>query len=239
VIDGNKTIETTQADLDVVLAQFARLQAASVPVLHVVGNHCAAIERPALHRALGLAMDRHAAYSVREAGWRLVVLDGVDVSVLWPEGSANHAAARAWLDAHAGEPNALPWNGGLSDAQFAWLQQELAAAAAAHERVVVFCHLPALVAACEPRHVLYDHERLAALLRATPAVVAYLAGHYHPGGYARDGHVHHVTLEAILEAPAGSTAYGWMDVYPDRLVLRGHGTLTSRTLLAADAPAAQ
>ena len=39
-----------------------------------------------------------------------------------------------------------------------------------------------------------------------------------------------MTLEAMLEAPACSNAYGVLDVHPDRLRIRGEGTVTGREL---------
>jgi len=179
---------------------------------------------PRLQAALGLGGGTY--YTLREAGWRFVVLDGVEINVQ----RGTRAEALAWLDAHKDEPHAVGWNGGLSDGQFAWLQAQLAEATAAGERVLIFCHMPVLKEASDYRHILYDYERVLALLRATPAVVAWIAGHFHPGGYARDGHVHHVTLQAVLEAPSDSTAYGYIDVYPDRARLRGYGAMRSYDL---------
>ncbi|CAI5501010.1 unnamed protein product [Closterium sp. Naga37s-1] len=53
-------------------------------------------------------------------------------------------------------------------------------------------------------------------------------GHYHPGGYVCMRGKHFLTLEAILEAPEGSEAHGIMDVYGDRIELRGSGFVKSR-----------
>ena len=38
------------------------------------------------------------------------------------------------------------------------------------------------------------------------------------------------TLQAVLEAPAGGNAFALLRVHPDRLVLQGHGAVTSREL---------
>ena len=236
IVDGQDTQEKTQADLDVVRAELDRLAAAGVPLRHVIGNHCVLLDRPSLYASLGITAPY---YSVREPGWRFVVLDGVDVNVRWPDDTVNCIAARAWIAANPDKPNAVSWNGGLSDAQIAWFERELADADAAQERVAVFCHLPVLPAAADARHVLFDYERVLAVVHAARAgvVVAWFAGHYHPGGYAYDhaSGTHHVTLQAVLEAPDDGSAYGFLDVYPDRLVLRGHGSLVSRTLPASGA----
>ena len=55
-----------------------------------------------------------------------------------------------------------------------------------------------------------------------------LSGHDHLGGHELgDTGVPYVTLEAMLEAP--DNAYGIVAVYADRIELKGHGTVTSRT----------
>jgi hypothetical protein len=75
-----------------------------------------------------------------------------------------------------------------------------------------------------------------------------LAGHYHPGGAAvGPTGVHYVTLEGLVEAPEGSNAYALVDVFNDRIRVRGYGAATSRELAlrgsagaaaTADAPTA-
>ena len=60
--------------------------------------------------------------------------------------------------------------------------------------------------------------------------MAWFAGHYHKGGYTLENGIHHVTVPGMVEAPADKNAYGVVDVYPDRLELRGVGTVPSRTL---------
>ena len=57
-----------------------------------------------------------------------------------------------------------------------------------------------------------------------------LAGHLHRGGYACDGgHIHHVTIRSPLSF---ERAFGYVEVYPDRMELVGSGEqgLPSRTL---------
>jgi manganese-dependent ADP-ribose/CDP-alcohol diphosphatase len=58
-------------------------------------------------------------------------------------------------------------------------------------------------------------------------VVATLAGHAHRYGlhHCTSSGITHRVLEAVLEAPPGANAYGWIDVFHDRLVLRGQGIM--------------
>ena len=57
-----------------------------------------------------------------------------------------------------------------------------------------------------------------------------LAGHDHLGGYASIQGRHFCTLEALLESPPDGNAYALLHLYPDRLVIEGIGTVTSRVL---------
>jgi len=56
------------------------------------------------------------------------------------------------------------------------------------------------------------------------------SGHYHPGGYAEQQGVHFVVYEGVLEAPAGSNAYGVVEVWQDRIVIDGKGIASLRQL---------
>ena len=120
----------------------------------------------------------------------------------------------------------VPYNGGLGPAQRAWLEAELAAAAAARERVLVFCHLPCFSACSRANNILWDAELVHDLLRkAGPRVVAaFVAGHDHDGGYAvdEDG-VHHLVPRAPLEVDEGDDAFGRLDLFDDRIDVTWRG----------------
>ena len=101
--------------------------------------------------------------------------------------------------------------------------------ASAEERAIVFCHFPLLAEAATPQHLLWNCEEILRILQESPAVVAYMNGHAHDGGYAlRDG-IHHVTFPGMVES-GERNSYTLVDVYDDRLELRGSGTAPSRTL---------
>lgn len=56
------------------------------------------------------------------------------------------------------------------------------------------------------------------------------AGHYHPGGYAKVGNTHFVTVESILEAPTNSHAHGIVHVFEKEIIIEGSGEVTPRKL---------
>ena len=227
LIDGRETPGESAADLARVLALFSALP---FPVHHVLGNHCLEVPRAELYGELEL----EAPYSsFRRDGLRFVVLDALAVSVCgWPPDSEPYREARRWLDEHprSDHPNAQTWNGALGKEQLAWLEAELAAAAAEGERALVFSHLPVLAAASSEYHLTWDHAAVVDVLLESDAVVAFFSGDDHGGGYAVREGVHFVTLQGMVEADPEENAYAVVEVYADRLELRGTGTVPSRSL---------
>jgi manganese-dependent ADP-ribose/CDP-alcohol diphosphatase len=230
VVQLGDLIDGSLASYNAVLPIVGRLRA---PVYHVEGNHDGAVEpglQPEVLRRLGL--DRRGAgrgyYDFARQGWRFVVLNGNDLSVIAsPEGSPERAAATAMLEElkTRNAPNAQTWNGGIGAAQLAWLERILSRAASARERVVVFCHFPVLPPGSA---TLWNDREVLAALDAHPAVVAYFSGHEHRGGYAEQGGVHFVTLRGVVEGH--DSAYAMVEVYADRLEMKGFGREPSRTL---------
>jgi len=195
----------------------------------VLGNHdheVAAEWLGSVVRAVGMPAPYH---DFAAGGFRFVVLDGNDVSLFGPPpGDPRRALAQERLAAlrAAGADNARTWNGSLSDAQVVWLEERLAAAARAGERVVVLCHYPVHPANL---HNLWDSDRLIELVIGQPHVVAWLGGHNHAGGYGEVDGVHFVTFRGMVDTPT-TTAYAIVEVLPDRIEIRGFGREESRTL---------
>jgi manganese-dependent ADP-ribose/CDP-alcohol diphosphatase len=216
---------------------------------HCLGNHCLYnLPRATLNTRLGIPQGAggESYYSFRpHAGFRVVMMDSYDVSVLgWPEGHPHRDQAVALLAEH--NPNAnknspeglaglqrrfVAFGGGVSQAQLAWLREQLASAQAAGERVFVCGHLPVHPDACAAVCLLWNYDEVLAELRAARCVVATLAGHTHRDGHCvDDAGVHHRVLASVLECPPGTNAYGHIDVWPDSARLRGVGHMASTHL---------
>uniref|UniRef100_A0A7S0J0L9 Calcineurin-like phosphoesterase domain-containing protein n=1 Tax=Calcidiscus leptoporus TaxID=127549 RepID=A0A7S0J0L9_9EUKA len=179
---------------------------------------------------------RHYAFSP-SAGWRVVVLDAFDVSLLaHPPGSAAHSAALEMLarenpnSPEAADPLAGlggvarrfgPRGGGIGPSQLEWLQQQLSAASEARERVLILCHLGCLPDACEPEALLFNYYEVAAVLEEHKGVVAcVISGADGTGCYARDEHgVHHLTPCAAVRCEVNEDSFGVLQVYDDQLKL--------------------
>eukprot|EP00850_Spirogloea_muscicola_P017223 SM000146S00943 [mRNA] locus=s146:49108:51623:- [translate_table: standard] len=229
IIDGNKTEEKTQSDFEVVMEILQKLNVR--PVHHLFGNHCLVISRPTLLERLCMP---GRFYDVPlHAGWRLAVLDTMDMSDKWPADSDNYKEAQEYRASHPLDdmnPQMSDWNGGLSSNQMTWLKDTLSAAERHQEKVIVAGHHPVVEGAAPATHLLWNHIEVVELLTASPSVVLVFAGHYHPGGYKQVGAAHFVTVPAILEAPEDSNAYCIVRVFDEHMYMEGHGTVPTREL---------
>ncbi|CAG9464848.1 unnamed protein product [Pedinophyceae sp. YPF-701] len=233
VAESRKDLESTASVMDTL----------EVERVLVIGNHCLQVPRKEMMQRLGIEKTYFA--TSLAPGWRLLVLDTTEVNVapmeVEREPSALDAEARAWWDDEANKDKEWRqiWNSTVGSEQREWIAGELQAAERAGERVIVFGHHPVGWGAASLLHFAWDRERLEELFLSSKAFVAYFNGHDHAGGYAeRDGR-HFVTLEAILEAPEGSNAYGVVSVHEDKIVVEGHGELSSRVLHVPPAPQAR
>jgi 3',5'-cyclic AMP phosphodiesterase CpdA len=180
----------------------------TAPKYHVIGNHCMNAGTNALAQRLGLATFFYTFTAPAAKGWRFVVLDGNDAGY-----------------------------GVVSDRQLAWFRDTLDQAQAAGEKVICFCHFPLLKTAAK-HHRMAKPEEILQTLHAHTCVAAWIAGHEHAGGYARQRHVHHLTLRGLVEAP-GSTAFARFELAGDRILETGYGNEPSRELFLGGASAPQ
>lgn len=223
-------IDEGPANLDAVLGAYNRIEARKY---HLIGNHdAAAIERRELLKRLGMS---NSYYEFAAAGWRFIVLDGCDLSVMggWPQSSEHYTLAAKMLDElkAANAPNAQDWNGGVGERQMKWLAAALARARQKKERVVVFSHQPILKAASTAAHLMWNHFAVRQTLEASGVVAAYICGHDHNGGYAISRGIHYITMPGMVESP--EPAYAVVEIHRDRLELRGAGRAPNRTLTLA------
>ena len=107
------------------------------------------------------------------------------------------------------------------------------------QAVVTCCHLPVHPHTCPPPCLLWNYDKVLALMDKSGVVVATFAGHTHQNGYFCDeAGVHHIVLPAVLETPPGRDAYGWVEVWPEGLRVRGVDTMASMVCKSPAAVAA-
>lgn len=230
------------ADLDAVVtlgdfidqdfASFApvmrRYEALRAPHLKVPGNHDFSVEESRKDQVLA-ALGMEQPYAARTLGnWRLILLDGTEVSLFRPQhaDSAQHWLKR--LEAQ-GRSNARPWNSAMGEDQLTWLERELEAATTAGRRVLLACHYPLLP---DDPHNLWNDREVIALIDRFPCVAAWFNGHHHAGNYARRKHCHYVNFKGMVET-ADHGPFAIARLYSDRIEIEGFDTELDRRLEAS------
>ncbi|WP_377295756.1 metallophosphoesterase [Rhizobium sp. SGZ-381] len=190
--------------------------------LFLPGNHdflVAPDRLPQVFEKLGMPAPY---YAFTRSGIRFLVIDGCEESLFSTVADPQaHAAAKARLSRlrACGAINAMDWNAGISRRQFAWIRRELQRAEEKSQPVIVMGHFPLYP---ESDHALWDSGELVDLLTASPQVIAYLCGHYHAGRIARAGGCWFVNFCGMVDTEA-SNAFALVDVYGDRLEIKGYG----------------
>jgi hypothetical protein len=199
------------------------------PHFFLLGNHDFYVASDYLRSVLQMLGLRRAYYDFAGAGHRFIVIDGNEISLFAnAEGTANHAAAveRMSRMKAAGAGNAHFCNGGVSDVQFAWVEQVMNKAKAAGERVIVMGHYPIY-----PVHSLnlWDDARLVDLLTSYDNFLLYISGHNHMGNFGAIGRKYFVNFKGMVETP-DTTAFSIVEIYDERVAIRGFGVEASRTM---------
>lgn len=196
---------------------------------HVLGNHDYNVDEKKKERVpkeIGLVSKY---YEFDSNGWRMIVLDGNDLSFYTPKESTDRIEETNRLFQRIkdrGALNAYDWNGGLGSQQTSWLKDILKQSSLSGEKALIFCHFPVYPSREEN---LWNDIELIELLESYPCVVALFSGHYHSGNYAKKKGIHYLTLQGMVETE-NSNAYSIVEVYTDHLKVLGFGREPSRIL---------
>ena len=227
ILDLGDLIDRDFNSFDTILPVY---DAAQVPVHRVLGNHDYAVNVSHLEeipRQLGL--DPAGYYAVDYDHWRLVMLNGNEVSLFATRaGTPPRQRAEQILEILQKQeaPNAKEWNGGVSDTQLTWLNQKLAEAQKNNQSVIVVGHYP-LYPAGELN--LWNDAAVMAVLERYSAVKAYFNGHDHDGNYGHRNGIHYLNFKGMVDTPDQNT-FAIVDVYADRLEVQGFGREEDRVL---------
>lgn len=220
-------------------------------VYHMIGNHCLYnLPRDKLLPLLKIPnLEGRAYYDFSPVPeYRFVVLDGYDISAIgWPQDHPHTSEALKFL--REKNPNSeknspvglvgldrrfLMFNGAVGKEQLQWLDAVLQNATELKQKVVVCCHLPLDPGASSQEALLWNYDQVMNVIHRYNCVKVCLAGHDHKGGHSVDSRgIHHRTLEAALECPPGTNAFGYVDVFYDKLSLIGADRMES-TLMCFD-----
>lgn len=228
VITLGDLIDRDFASFDPVLERYAKLKA---PHRIVLGNHDFDVADPDKARVTGKVGLPSAHYSFPHGTWRIVVIDGTEVSTYrHPADDPRTVEAKQQLAklAATGENNAKQWNGALGDAQLQWLEGELTSAKAADQRVIVCGHFPLLPS--EDSHRIWNSEEVVSIIDRHPHVAAYFNGHNHKGNHTHSRQCHHVNFKGMVET-ATDNPFAIVDCHADRLTISGFGPEPTRKKL--------
>ncbi|MEI6138873.1 MAG: metallophosphoesterase [Mariniphaga sp.] len=226
VITLGDMIDHDYISFDKPLAALGKVKA---PIYNVLGNHDFEVDDQYKDQVQKRLKNKKGYFDFKVNDMVFIVLDGSDVSTfVSAKGSLKSKAGRAKYEEikKAGLNNAYTWNGGFGDNQLKWLEKSLKNADARNKKVVIFCHWPLLP---ENGTQLWNNREVLSLINNHRSVVAWIAGHHHAGGYEVNRNIHHLILKGMVEAKS-ETSFGIMDVYPDKLVLRGYGDQNDQTL---------
>lgn len=124
----------------------------------------------------------------------------------------------------------VAFNGGIDEPQLDWLRQTLDTARSNGEKVIVFSHQPIHPKSTWPTCLVWNYDEILDILRLyNDVIIASFSGHAHKGGYVRDEEsgIHFRSVEAVLESSPPIRTYAIVDVYEDKLVVRGEGDCLS------------
>ncbi|KAJ7540272.1 hypothetical protein O6H91_10G007400 [Diphasiastrum complanatum] len=158
IIDGNTTLEKTRADFHVILEILCKLD---VPTCHLLGNHCLSLPRDEVLKALNMPARYY--QTDLKAGWKLVVLDSMDMSLNWPEDTENYKAAADFLKAYPlgqANPQMSLWNGGIGSVQLSWLAALLKDAERDVVKLIVAGHHPVVGGSALTTHLVWNHQEV-------------------------------------------------------------------------------
>jgi hypothetical protein len=204
-------IDRDEGSFDAILPVFDQL---AMPTYHVLGNHDLPTPKETVLAKLGL---ERGYYAFSHDDWCFVVLDTVDVIV-----------------EHDGR-----WSFFVGEGQREWLRDTLSSAMQRNEKAIVFGHMPVVAAPGRERALIANHAEVRGVLEESGCVAAYFNGHAHRGGYALWNGIHYVNVEAMVEG-AEETAYAVIELYEDRMEVRGVGQAHSYLLqLLSAAPSEQ
>ena len=124
----------------------------------------------------------------------------------------------------------VAFNGGVGEIQMQWLRDTLEASKESDEKVIVLSHQPLYPDSSNAVCLAWNYDEILDLLKEySDTVIASFSGHAHRGGYKRceDSGIHFRVFEAALESPDPIKTYALVDVYDDRIEVRGSGDCES------------
>ncbi len=199
------------------------------PSYHVLGNHDFEVVDSLKSKIFDKLNLKKRYYSIDQNDWKFIVLDGTDLSFYGSLDSLKLKEAKTTFDKIEKDslPYAKVYNGGLSNEQMNWVEQELITAQNKHQNVGFYCHFPLLP---YDNGNLWNTVELQKLIERYKNVKVFMNGHKHLGAYAQKNGIHYVTFKGMVNT-ADSTSYAIADFFKDSIKIKGYGREKDKTLL--------
>ncbi len=204
------------------------LDSSGIKVYHIAGNHDYYVDHRFKKEIPALKYNKKGYYSFSMNGFRMIFLNGNEVSTYSTNNKKINEAARKIIEDlnRAGETNGKTHNGALGADQLMWLQSQLDESAAAGEKVLIFCHFPVWPV---NENNLLNYATVMSLLGNYSNVKAWFNGHNHKGNYGNFNMIHFVTLKGMVETE-NTNAFSVIEVYKNKIWIKGSGREKSQIL---------
>lgn len=219
-------VDRDPKDMEAVLT---RLKSLDQRVYNTTGNHdyVGVSDNKALYKQLGMPGGY---YSFAGGKWLFIMLNTNEIaSYANIAGTKKEKELAAVLERikNSGRNNDKSWNGAISAKQMKWLKKLLKSADKKGTNVMLFSHHPLFPA--KEFTALNDQEILETLASFS-CVKGVISGHHHVGAFGTYEGISCITTEGMVETEA-MNAYGILDIYEDRFVLRGKGRTKTHEVL--------
>ena len=204
------------------------LDSSGIKVYHALGNHDYSVEARFKRRLPVPMPSREDYYSFSEGKFRLIVLNGNELSTYSSKSKSDIKDAVDYIAALKNEnsPNAVDWHGGIGLKQLTWLRQQLNDATSTEKKVIIFCHFPIFP---ENEHNLLNYKEMISILEDYNNVIAWFSGHNHSGNYGNFNYIHCVNLKGMVETES-TGSWSLVEVYSNKLWIKGSGRERSQIL---------
>jgi manganese-dependent ADP-ribose/CDP-alcohol diphosphatase len=223
-------------------------------VHHLVGNHdLYNFSKHELDARLNVKY--HSVQVASDPRYKFIFLDPYEISVLGvSEGSeayeegvktllANHPrdfrVDKDWLrEIYSLSRRFVAYNGGVSETQLTWLNNELEQCVMSKQFAILFTHIPIKPGSTCASCLVWNYDQILNVCaqfscskwEGKAGLVAVFAGHEHRGGFAVDETgVAHVTLSSPLEAK-DNIAFAALTLGSEGMELQGFGTVETRAI---------
>lgn len=204
------------------------LETSEKEIFHVAGNHDFEVDKTALDKVNEKLGFQESYYSFIKKGWKFIFLNGNEITfnsnepevVKQAEKMVNHLVL-------ANKPNSAKWNGGMSEKQINWLENELQNADKNQLKVLLFCHYPLLPLEA---HTLWNSEQVLQVICKYNCVKAWMNGHNHAGNYARENGIHFINFKGMVDTE-NENAFSILSLSKNKIEIEGFEREENRSFL--------